>query len=326
MSAEQAATSDVVPFEFGPPPKPQETAPWSPEMARSMAATIAQIEAQELKRKAEMETPEGRRKAAKGAEADRAEKRRRWGSRVCASPLHGFIGIFDYDSAKDKELQIYTRTYDLKHKFWGIKPAGMTVWDFWDIHDPEVTRYHHANHEIPANTEKSVPPTDLIQHGNSNAKSRKRQSVNIDLKHKVSKLAKSQTKSNKNRKTSSAHKVDSRVSVLGNIRTDEIKREAGASSKSTRNKMAITASGSEQDSRQAKPTGQGNIISPQPKKGRGHPPAKEKSTKRKSNQEKTSVVKGNARVTKSSRKGARPLSAPSTHQMRTRRAGPVESL
>ena len=311
---------------FGyPPENPEDVVPMSSEMRTGLAAFNAHIEAQRLSKQAEMDTPEGRKEAAKVAAAELAEKRRRWGTRVGATPLDGFVGI--YDSAEDKEIKVYTRTYDLKHKFWGIKPVGMTIWDFWDIHDPEVKRYHDANQETPASSETlAVAPAPMhsSQCTKSTAKSTRRQrSPNINPTRRVRKSTTPPSKVSKNTRKSLAHKIDSGKSEL-EAQVREVEGAVRASGRPARNKADVMASGPEQKSAKAKSAAQDNTLS-QLKRPRGRPPTKGKSTHRPSNQKKAPLVKGNARVTKSSQKESRP-SAPSTHKMRTRRAGPAEPL
>lgn len=325
MSTEQAVEPSPSLFgRFGYPREPlQNTAPWSPEMARSMAATTAHIEAQRLEREAETNTPEGRQKEAEAAEAELAEKRQAWEARAWALPLDGFRGI--HDSAEDKEIKVYTRTYDLKHKFWGVKPAGMTIWDFWDIHDPEVKRYYDANQETPASPKPSKvaqPPTNPRQRTKPLAKSKMRQkSSNINPTDRVTKST--TPKVIKSTPKSLAHKIDAGDSALED-QVRDVKGAVRTRGRPTRNKPAETVSGVQQKSAKANPTVQ-DKISPQPKRPRGRPPTKDKSTGKSSNQKKILAVKGDARVTKSSQTQSRP-SAPSTHKMRTRRSGPAESL
>lgn len=324
MDADRAVSSSSNLFgRFGYPLEPpQNTIPCDPAMAKAIAATNAHIETQKSKREAEMNTPENRILAAKEAEAELARKRRAWGNRAWALPLDGFKGI--RDSAEDKELQIYTRTYDGKHKFWGVKPVGMTIWDFWIIHDPEVKRYHDANQETPATPEPSTvtpPPTTRPQHTKPLPKSRRHQKASgINPTHRVTKST--MPKVNNNTRKSLAHKIDA-----GDLGLDDqvrdVKGVVRPRGRPTRNKAAVTVSGVQQESAKAKSTVQ-DKISPQPKRPRGRPPTKEKSTGRPSDR-KTPAVKGTARVTKSSQKEPR-ASAPSTHKMRTRRSGPAESL
>lgn len=292
-------------------------------MARSMAATTAHMEAQRLEREAESNTPEGRQKAAEAAEVELARKRRAWGNRAWALPLDGFKGI--HDSAEDKEIKVYTRTYDLKHKFWGVKPVGMTIWDFWNVHDPDVKRYHDANQETPATPEPSTVTPPLMgrpQHTKRLPKSRRHQKASgVNPTHRVTKST--TPKVNDNARKSLAHKIDAGDSAL----EDQVRDVGGAGrarGRPTRNKPAETGPGIQQKSAKAKPTVQDKIPS-QPKRPRGRPPTKEKPPGRPSNQKKTPTIKGDARVTKSAQKESR-HSAPSTHKMRTRRSGPAEAL
>ena len=171
---------------------------------------IAARDAQRLKEEAERNTPEGRKKAAKEAEAEIAEKRQHWGRRAAALPYDGFKGILD--SAEDKELQVYTRTYHHEHKFWGIKPVGMSIWDFWDIHDPEVKRYDDANQETPATPEPSTlapPPINSPRKPRPTAKIRRQQKPsNVNPNNRVKKLTTPSKDNNKTRR-SLASKVGS---------------------------------------------------------------------------------------------------------------------
>ena len=330
MSAEEVVGSGVGRFRgFG---HSHETQPDEvsndPTLKRMILEINANTEAQRLRTEAEMDTPENRREAAKVAAAELAKKRRGWESRAWALPFDGFKGI--PDSAEDRELRIYTRTYDHKHKFWGVKPVGMAIWDFWNIYDPEVTRYDDANQETPATPETSMPAisqTDSTQRIKSTPKPRRRQKTpNINPTHRARKSTTPPSKVNKNTRKSLAHKIDSGNSELGyQIRGVDV--AVRASGRPARTKAAVTAPGPEQKSAKAKPAVRENTSSQvsQPKRPRGRPPTKGKSTERPSNQKKTPLAKGSARVTKSSQKEPRP-SAPSTHKMRTRRAGPAEPL
>ena len=289
-----------------------------------MAAMIAHIDAQRLEKEAEMNTPQGRKKAAQAAEAELARKRHAWASRAWALPIDGFKGI--PDSAEDRELEIYTRTYDHQHKYWGVKPVGMAIWDFWNIRDPEVTRYHDANQETPATPEPSTtasPPPDSPQKPRPTAKSKRRQKPPVI--NPTNRIRKSNTLPKVNDKTrkSLAHKIDAGKSGLED-QVRVVKGAIRAGGRPNRNKAAVTVPEAEQKTARAKSSVHDGIPS-QPKRPRGRPPAKGKSTERGPNQKKASGIQGNARVTKSSRKELQP-SAPSTHKMRTRRAGPAELL
>lgn len=325
MSAKDVVDPGVGQFRgFG---HPRETQPDEvsndPTLKRMASELNAGMEAERLRKEAEMNTPGGRKKAAKAAETELARKQRAWGARAWALPLDGFKGI--RDSAEDKEIKVYTRSYDHKHKFWGIKPVGMTIWDFWDIHDPEVTRYDDANQETPATPEPSTAApllTSSPQHTKPTGKPRKRQkSSSINPTHRVTKSTTPKV-INSTRK-SLAHKIDAGDSALEDQMRD-VKGTVRARGRPTQNKPAETVSGVQQKSAKAKSTVQ-DKVSPRPKRPRGRPPTKKKSTGRPSNQKKIPAVKGDTRVTKSSKKESRP-SAPSTHKMRTRRSGPAEFL
>lgn len=294
----------------------------------------------EARRLRELNTPEGRKKAAEKAEAELAERRRSWEARCWALPLHGFKGI--QDSAEDKEIKVYTRGYDHKHKFWGIKPVGMTIWEFWDIHDPEVNRYYDANQETPGSPEATATPplTDSPQRTNTTMKQRKRQnSSDINPTNRVRKTTLS-PKVNKNSRKSLAAKLDSGHSGLEH-QMREVPTAVHASGRTTRKMLADTASSTQQQATtnegsapsklpQRRPTSKAKgaakddaLLS---KRSRGRPPTKRKLTGGAPNENKTPAVKGNTRVTKSQQTERRRPSAPSTHKMRTRGKGPAEPL
>ena len=302
---------------------PKNTAPMSRELAESLAAMIASDNAQRLEEEAERNTPEGRKKAAKEAEAEILRRRRRWEGRACALPLDGFKGI--PDSAEDRELQIYTRTYNHEHKFWGIKPVGMNIWDFWDIHDPEVTRADHANEETPATLELATATQPLNiqpQRNKSKAKSRRRQkSSNTKSTHKI--IKSTTPKVNKDTRKSLAEKIDAENPRLED-QMRVVKGEVRPRGRPTRNRTAVAVSPAEEKTVKPKASVRQNVP-PQTKRPRGRPPVNAKTTERGSDQKSTPVVQGKARITKSSRKNLQPP-APSIHAMRTRKAGPAENL
>ena len=341
MSAEGFMDPGVGKFRgFG---RPWETSPDEvsddPTMQRMILEINADMEARRLR---EINTPEGRKKAAEKAEAELAERQRSWGMRCCALPLHGFKGI--HDSAKDKEIKVYTRTYDLKHKFWGIKPVGMTIWEFWDIHDPEVNRYYDANQETPGSPETSTatpPPIDSPQRTKAAVKQRPRQaSSNINTTNKVRKSTMLSPKVNKKSRKSLADKLDSGHSGLEH-QMREVPMAVHASGRTTRKMLADAASSTQQQATinegsapsklpQRRPTSKAKVAAKDDallsKRSRGRPPTKRKLTGGARNENKTPAVKGNVRVTKSQQTERRRPSAPSTHKMRTRGKGPAEPL
>ena len=341
MSAEEVRDPDVGKFRgFG---RPRETPHYEvsvdPTMQRMAIVLNAEMEARRLGTEAEMNTPENREKAAKMVEAKLAEKRRAWGRRVGATPLDGFKGI--YDSAEDRELRVYTRTYDLKHKFWGIKPVGMTIWDFWDVHDPEVKRYHDANQETPASPEASLAPlpqTDSSQRIKASGKPKRRQeSSKSTPTNGVRKSTKPSPKVNKNTRKSLADKLDSELTD----QRQETPKAAPVSGRTTRKRIADPTSNAQQrpledmgSAPSTLPRGRPSVKAKAaakedsllPKRSRGRPPVKREPTERPPNQRKTPAVKGDARITKPTKKERPPPSPPSVHKMRTRRQGPAELL
>ena len=325
MSPEQAVNSNtnLIGNLGHPPESPKNTRPWSPEMAKSMAPMLAHIEAQRLKEEAERNTPEGRKKVAKEAEAEILRKRQRWGTRAWALPLDGFKAI--PESAEDQELEIYTRTYDLEHKFWGVKPVGMTIWDFWDIYDPEVTRYHHANEETPATPEPATATSPLdVQHQRPKSKTKSKRRPKPSNTKSTHRVTKSTTpKINKDTRKSLADKIDAETSGLED-QMRVVKGDVRARGRPIRNKKAVAVLSAEEKTVKPK-AGVRHNVPIQTKRPRGRPAINAKPIQRRSDVKSIPVVHGKVRVTKSSRKDP-PPPAPSTHAMRTRRAGPAESI
>ena len=321
----------------------QKTTPWDPEMARSMAAKNAQVETLRLQREAESNTPKGRKKAADTKLAENRRKESDWLSRVIYDRGNGWKPI--WGTAEDEELRIYTLLDSDEHRFWGIKPIGMGIDDFWEIHDPEVRRYDDRQQETPVNPDepvgpligeplRSLPPAKTV------TKPRQRQKTpEVNSTYKIRKSTPKSQKITSTRK-SLTHKVDAGNLDLEN-QMQQVPMTSHSGGRTTRAKVASTASSSQQK-KGTEIEGSSRTKDPRPhlnantkvaekkttvtsKRPRGRPPAKEKLTERPPKQKKTPAVKENARVTKPSQKKPRPL-APSTHQMRTRRAGPAELL
>ena len=212
MSFEQLLESSPVLFGGSSHPcqTTQKTTPWDPEMARSMAATNAQIEAQRLKREAESNTLEGRRKASEAKLAEKKRKEDNWLSRVICDRGNGWKPV--WGTAEDEESRIYTLVDSDEHRFWGIKPTGMGIDEFWEKYDPEVKRYDDRQQETPVNPDAPVgplideppkipPPTKAV------AKPRQRRKTpEIDSAHKIRKSMVKSQKINNTRK-SLAHKL-----------------------------------------------------------------------------------------------------------------------
>lgn len=152
MSIERA--SDSTPWTFGGPNPNVTMTPMSPEEARLEKSTghYKFWEADRIQMRAEWEP-------------DVKEKERNWASRVILDRENGWKPI--WGSAKDEELRIYTLLDTFEHRFWGIKPIGMTIHEFWHKYDPEVKRYYDRQQETPVNPDAPVgeligePPKSL---------------------------------------------------------------------------------------------------------------------------------------------------------------------
>ena len=298
-------------------------------MAKSMAATIARMDAQRLQMEAERNTPEGRRKAVEMELAEIEEKKSNWAFRAILDRENGWKPI--WGNAEDEELHIYTLLDSGEHRFWGVKPVGLNIHDFWDKCDPKVKRYDDMQQETPIDPYAPTgpiigePPRSQTSKRAAMKPVKRQKTPEITSNQRVRKSKKQPRKPIKNTRKSLAHKIDAAPSVIEEqVRVVEGEGEVRARGRPVRNKAVMTVSGAERKPAKGQSSVQDDIPS-QPKRPRGRPPATEKRAERRSNQNKTSVVQRNAKVTKSSRKELRPP-APSTHKMRTRRAGPAESL
>ena len=87
-----------------------------------------------------MNTPENRQKAAEAEAAERERKRIQFHfSRALPTyMLEGWKHI--REDFADQEIRVYTEDSGLR-RFWGIKPAGIGMDEFWERTDPEIRRY-----------------------------------------------------------------------------------------------------------------------------------------------------------------------------------------
>ena len=347
MSAEEVVNSGVSQFRgFG---HPRESAPYEvsvdPTMQRMLAEVSAGMEAEKVRKEAEMDTPEGRKKAAEAELAEKERKKSNWATRVVMDRKNGWKPI--WGTVEDEELRIYTLLDTGEHRFWGTKPTGMGIYEFWDRYDPEVRRYEDRQQETPVNPDAPAgpligepqrtprppdkaatepkrrpgtsmvappPPTEPVQRKKVTTKpGRPQKTPDLNPTHRVRKsTTESTTESPEvNRKTRKSL-TDKLVAGHRGVedQTQEVSGTARARGRPTRNKAAVTASSARQE------------TTSEAKRPRGRPATKEKRAgKPPSQEEKSPAVKGNARVTKAPRPPA-----PSTHTMRTRRAGPAEPL
>ena len=333
--------------------------PMPPVMQRLVDRRSAEKDLERARKEAEMDTPENRQKAAEEEAAERKRKKfnfhyERGFPRFIAEGWKQISGDF-----LDEEIRVYT-VGDDGRKFWGIKPAGIAMDDFWEHNDPEVSRYHDRTAETWVNALIRPPATYLrdvwagkglnpdvapTEHpipnptppSKATAKPEKTQKpLTARPAHRVTKSTINPPKVNQRTRKSLASKIDAGHSGLVD-QTREV--TAGArldtTPKRARGRPATKAISSVQD-----------VIISTPKRPRGRPPAKNKPAVNRNHvkrprgrppakaklietavkqKKKTPAVKGNARVTKSSQKRTRP-SAPSTHKMRTRGEGPAELL
>ena len=114
--------------------------PRDPEMQKLTDARIAELDIERAREEAEMDTPENRQKAAEAEVAERERKRIQFHfSRALPTyMLEGWKHI--REEFTDQEIRVYTEDSGLR-RFWGIKPAGIGMDEFWERTDPEIRRY-----------------------------------------------------------------------------------------------------------------------------------------------------------------------------------------
>ena len=336
--------------------------PMGPGMQSLMDRIWAEEDAEKARKEAEMDTPENRQKVAEAEAAERERKKIRF---ITRAPPRFMEEGWKHIRGEwvDEEIRVYTKNDD-RRRFWGIKPAGMGMDDFWELNDPEVGRYDDrlaetwvnalvrppvtdydanmpviwagrgVNPDLPSadpSTPKPTAPTKPI------VMPRKKEKLpTVNPTHRVTKSTTESPKVNQRTRKSLASKVDAGYSGLADqTREKSAGARADTTPKRARGRPATKAKPYVQDK-----------ISSTPKRPRGRPPAKSKPavkekdvirprgrprTKEKptetpsKQQKKTPAIAGNARVMKSSQKRTRP-SAPSTHKMRTRGEGAAELL
>lgn len=113
--------------------------PRDPEAQRVMDAMDAERDVEKARKEAGMDTPENRQKAAEAEEAERERKKIEFHLQRAIPRVveEGWKHL--RHELTDEEIRVYTTDYERK-RFWGIKPAGMGMYDFWEQNDPDVTR------------------------------------------------------------------------------------------------------------------------------------------------------------------------------------------
>ena len=310
MSNERTFDSD--PSMFGGSGNPNVTVtPWSPETAGFEESTGSRKhwEAYRSRVEAQMDTPEGRKKDSEMKRAETREKEMNWAFRVILDRKNGWKPI--WGSAKDEELRIYTLTKTGEHRFWGIKPIGMDIFDFWHKYDPEVKRYDDRQQETPVNPDAPVgrligePPKNLTTKEAAAKPVKRQKTPGVKSTRRVRKSTAPSRTPGMNR-TKGANMVS-----------------ASQQKKATEYEGSAKCPGEHPASKAKAAT---KDVTMPPKHPRGRPLVEKKPTGRLPKQKKMPAVKGNASVQKSPKADRpRPL-APSVHKMRTRGNGPAEFL
>lgn len=270
--------------------------PSDPEMQRLMDAIDAERDAERARKEVEMNTPENRQKAAEAEMAERERKRINFHfGRAMPMPSRineGWMQI--REESVDEEIRVYTTDYE-RRRFWGIKPAGMWMYDFWEQNDPEVSRYDDfiaitwANPLIPPpvttydenNSDvwagpgpnpELTPPEPPVAEPSPPRKAatkprRRQQTPDVNPSRRVKKSTTESPRVDKKTRRSLIDKVHARQPGFGD-QVREVGVTARASGRPTRNEAAVTASGAQQE------TAREDRHSAHSRRPRGRPAAK----------------------------------------------------
>ena len=114
--------------------------PRAAEPGSIAAAANAGRVIERARKEAQVNTPQNHQKPTEAEETERARKRLDFHG-LRAFPRFMKEGWKQLDlGSEDKELRVYT-TGGGSRTFWGIKPVGMDMMEFWEQNDPEVRRY-----------------------------------------------------------------------------------------------------------------------------------------------------------------------------------------
>lgn len=114
--------------------------PRDPGTQMLVDAMDAEEEIQRARKERELDTPENRQKAAEAELAERERKKIDFHFKR-AIPRFLWKGWKHLrQELTDEEVRVYTTDYK-QRRFWGIKPAGIGMFEFWEINDPKITRY-----------------------------------------------------------------------------------------------------------------------------------------------------------------------------------------
>lgn len=248
--------------------------PRDPEVERLMDAMDAERDAERVRKERELDTPENRQKALEAKVVERERKKINF--HFCrAMPMYLDEGWKHLrDELADEEIRVYTTDYE-RRRFWGIKPIGMGMFEFWEQNDPEVDRYEDniavtwadplipppvtASDEInpviwagqglnPDVTPPELHVAEVPPPAKAATKSRRRQKTpDVNPTHRVRKPTTKSPKANKNNQKSLANKMDAGHSGLEE-QVRDMTETTHAGERTTRNKAAPQRSNTQQKS------------------------------------------------------------------------------
>ena len=257
-------------FAGGPHNSPQNRGsttlvPIDPEMQPVIDSIMAERDAERARKEIEMNTPENRQKAAEAEAAEREDRRIDFHYHRAMPTCLDEGWMYLAGERTDQELRVYTTDYS-RRRFWGIKPAGMRMFDFWAQTDPEVTRaddniaitwadplipppisaYHQetpviwAGQGVNPDSIPSNPPSPKVSpHSKAKRISRRQDSPAINPTHRVRKTPQPSRKSNKKKaRESLADRLDAALSRSEDQIPDE-EEAAPVSERTSRSKRHL---------------------------------------------------------------------------------------
>lgn len=114
--------------------------PRSPDTQKFVDAMDAEKDLQNTRKDAGTNTPENREKAIEAEMAERERKKFDFHVQraIPRCVEEGWKHL--REEMTDQAIRVYTIDNE-RRRFWGIKPAGIGMYDFWEQNDPEVRRY-----------------------------------------------------------------------------------------------------------------------------------------------------------------------------------------
>ena len=269
--------------------------PRDPQGQEMMDRIKAQEQAEAARREIELDTPEHRQRVAAAEVAKREQKRINFDfGRTMPDVLEQGWQHLMGDCA-DEEIRVYTTGNEVRRRFWGIKPAGMSIDEFWEQNDPEVSRWEDniavtwenplipppiteddVNNPVvwagrgvnPGSLLPQLPVAEPPQSSKFIKPNRRQSTPPVNPDHRVTK-SKPPTpkKKKKNAQNALAEKIDAGISRLESQRLGQ-EEASQANQRPSRNRRAATVTDTQLE---PAATAEGSVPTKRP---RGRPPGK----------------------------------------------------